>query len=95
MTAVYNYPIGGPQGKEDIHDPVGIDSFECFGEVREENATRGRRLIKEVLNCEEISLRLSKDIKERLSGMKIPNKGRSKLRVGGAVYEPVTGIRET
>ena len=95
VPAVYNYPIGGPQDKKDMHDPVGINSFECFGEVRKENTTRGRRLIKEVLNCEEVSLRLSKDVKERLSWMKISNKGRSKLRVGGTVDEPITGVRET
>ena len=95
VPAVYNYPIGGPQDKKDMHDPVGINSFECFGEVRKENTTRGRRLIKEVLNCEEVSLRLSKDVKERLSWMKITNKGRSKLRVGGTVDEPITGVRET
>lgn len=74
---------------------MGIYSFECFGEIREKNATWGRRLIKEVLNRKEISLRLPEDVKERLSGVKIPNEGRSKLRVSGAVYEPVTGIWET
>ena len=66
MPAIYNYPIGGPQGKEDTHDLMGIYSFECFGEVREENATGGRRLIKEVLNCKEISLRFSEDISRHI-----------------------------
>ena len=48
VSTVYNYPMGGLHCKEDIHYSEGIDSFKSFGEVKEKNAARGRRLIQEV-----------------------------------------------
>jgi len=48
-----------------------------------------------LLNSEEVGLRLSKGIEEGLSGMEIPDEGRSKLRVSSSVKEAITGVRET
>lgn len=33
VPTVYDYPIGSPQGKKDVHNPVGIDSLERFGKI--------------------------------------------------------------
>ena len=47
------------------------------------------------MNRKKICLRLTESIEEGLSRMKIPDKGRSKLRVSGSVYQAIAGVGKT
>ena len=69
MTTVSNNPIRGASGDEDMDDPMGVNTFKGFSEIRKEDTIGTHGVVQKVLDIQVIKLRFTKDVEECLSRM--------------------------
>ena len=66
VAAVGNYPIGSTTGNKGMDNPVRVDPFEGFSEIRKQYTMRMRCIVQKVLDIEVIKLRFTKHVEEGL-----------------------------